>query len=71
MTFAVEACRLFLSIRLGRWEFFVQPKSSPGYDAYHDRRPFAFFVSRSNAGDFMEATVEIPFLALSWVDHRL
>lgn len=70
MNLTIEACRLYLSIRTRRWEFFAQPKSSPGYDTDHDRKPFAFFVSRNNAGGFCEATIEIPFFALSCVDHH-
>lgn len=71
MTFAVEACRLFLSIRLGRWEFFAQPKSSPGYDACHDRGPFAFWAWRNGAGRMGEFVIEVPFLALHLVNHCL
>ena len=41
MNLTIEASRLFLSIRLGRWEFFAQPKSAPGYDTAHVRGPLA------------------------------
>lgn len=71
MTFAVEACRLFLSIRLGRWEFFAQPKSSPGYDADHDRGSFAFWTWRNGTGRIREYVIEVPFLAFHLVSYRL
>jgi hypothetical protein len=29
--FAIDACRYFLSVRLGRYEFFAQRKASPFY----------------------------------------
>ena len=71
MTFAVEACRLFLSIRLGRWEFFAQPKSSPAYDACHDRGPFSFSSNRQGPGHAGEVVIEVPRLAFCMVKHRL
>lgn len=71
MNLTIEACRIYPSILAKRWEFFAQPKSSPVYDAYHDRKPFAFVVRRDNAGRFSEAIIEVPYLALYWVDHSM
>lgn len=71
MTFTFEACRSFLSIRLGRWEFFAQPKASPAYDKNHDRGPFAVMVQRPGEGHFLEAILEVPFLAFYGVKHDM
>jgi hypothetical protein len=71
MMLSLEACRSFLSIRLGRWEFFVEPKASPAYDKDHDRGPFAVMMQRFDGGRYVEMTLEVPFLALYWVKHRL
>lgn len=71
MFLSVEVCRLWFSIRVGRWEFFAQPKSSPGYDTDHDRGPFGLLVWRLGTGLFMEAVVEVPFIAFHFVRHRL
>jgi hypothetical protein len=71
MNLTIEASRLFLSIRLGRWEFFAQPKSAPGYDTDHVRGPLALVRTGGAAQGWAETTVEIPFFALSLVNHHL
>ncbi|AZB56685.1 hypothetical protein EBL89_15785 [Cereibacter sphaeroides] len=54
---SVEACRHFLSIRLGHWEVFAEREAV--------RSPFK--VSREMPGAVI---VDMPGLSLSFVNHR-
>ncbi|MEL5879323.1 hypothetical protein [Cereibacter sphaeroides] len=66
---SVEACRHFLSIRLARWEIYVQHTGSPSYTRETDR-PFALVTIRDGLGAFREAIVECPGVNVHLVNHR-
>lgn len=68
MTITLEACRHFLSFRLGSWEVFAQHKGSPFYTRETDR-PFALVTVRNGCGAFREAIIEAPGFNLHLV-HR-
>lgn len=59
------------SARVGAWEVFVARKSWPAFiSSAADGAAFASGTDRDGAGKLREATLEVPFLALSLVNHR-
>lgn len=59
------------SARIGAWEVFITRKSWPAFISIAaDGAAFGSGTDRDGAGKLREATLEVPFFALSLVNHR-